>query len=265
IAPQRRGQVEEDASSDHAVPDVDVGHAGSAEELARFAADGSVDADAEGDKEAGVRPDSSGAPVRPSCSAVSRLGSSEMSSPLVKPATATTIAARIRACRRRPFGRRLCLPRELLREGGRDGDSALFGPSGPCDVLDVRRVRGSLGATGSCGLWSGWASASPGPVVGGADGAGSEWGTFSVRPPTALMPDGTVAEGGVAGADGVPCCPKAVGLWPGDGSEGSSCAPGGFGSLTYMYGRTPSEWKSSGAAVSDGSARRAVVATCRVH
>jgi hypothetical protein len=203
-----------------------------AEELARFEANGSVDADAEGDAEAGVRPDSSGALVRPSCSAVSRLGSSGMSSPLVKPATATTIAARIRACRRRPFGRRLCLLRELVREGGRDGDSGLFGPSGPCDALGVRRVRGSLGATGSCGFWSGWVSASPGPVVGGADGSKSEWGTSSVRPPTMLMPEGTVAEGGVAGADGVACCRGAVGLWPGGGLEGSSCVPGGFGSLT---------------------------------
>ncbi|GAA3483614.1 hypothetical protein [Streptomyces yanii] len=201
-----------------------------AEELARFAADGSVDADAEGDKEAGVRPDSSGALVRPSCSAVSRLGSSGMNSPLVKPATATTIAARIRACLRRPFGRRRRLLGELLREGGRDGDSGL---SDPCDALGVRRVRGSLGATGSCGFWSGWVSASPGPVVGGADGSKSEWGTSSVRPATRLIPDGTVAEGGVVGADGVPCCPKAVGLWPGGGLEGSRCVPGGSGSLTY--------------------------------
>jgi hypothetical protein len=148
-----------------------AGLAVDAEELARFAADGSVDADAEGDEEAGVWPDSSGTLVRPSCSAVSRLGSSRMNSALVKPATATTIAATIRACRRRPFGRRRCLPGELLREGGRGGDSRL---SGPCVALGVRRVRGSLGATGSCGFWSGWVSASSGPVVGGADGSKSE-------------------------------------------------------------------------------------------
>ncbi|MEV6296489.1 hypothetical protein AB0M41_40125 [Streptomyces sp. NPDC051896] len=221
-----------DAKSAAGVADVDVGHAGSVEELARFAADGSVDLDAEGDKEAGVRPDSSGVLVRPSCSAVSRFGLSGVSSPLVKPATATTIAARIRACRRRPFGRRLCPPRELLREGGRDGDSGLLSPSGPCDALGVRRVRGALGATGSCGFWSGWVSASPGPVVGGTDGSKSEWGTSSVRPPTTLMPDGRVAEGEVVGADGVPCCPKAVGLWPGGGLEGSSLVPGDFGSST---------------------------------
>ncbi|MEU6322991.1 hypothetical protein, partial [Streptomyces sp. NPDC047009] len=200
-----------------------------AEELARFAADGSVDADAEGDKEAGVRPDSSGAPVRPSSSAVSRLGSSGMSSTLVKPATATAIAATIRACRRRPFGRRRCLPGELLPEGGRGGDSGL---SGPCVALGVRRVRGSLGATGSCGFWSGWVSTSSGPVVGSADGSKSEWGTSSVRPPTTLIPDGRVAEGRVAGADGVPCCPKAVELWPGGGLKGSSLVPGDFGSST---------------------------------
>ncbi|MGI5139278.1 hypothetical protein [Streptomyces sp. CA-106110] len=220
------GVADADASAKSAAG---AGHDVDAEELARFAADGSVDTEAEGDKEAGVRPDSSGAPVRPSCSAVSRLDPSGMNSALVKPATATAIAATIRACRRRPFGRRLCLPGELLREGGRGGDSGL---SGPCVALGVRRVRGSLGATGSCGFWSGWVSASSGPVVGGVDGSESEWGTFSVRPPTTLMPGGRVAEGGVVGADGVPCCRGAVGLWPRGGLEGSSLVPGDFGSLT---------------------------------
>jgi hypothetical protein len=50
-----------------------------AEGRACFGADGSVGADAE----PGVRPDSSGALMRPSCSAVSPLGSSGVNSPLV--------------------------------------------------------------------------------------------------------------------------------------------------------------------------------------